>query len=105
MKNSKEKNIIQDLIDKIRLKKDSIPTNTIEQRRVRGAYVDCIVMAEEILKTEKTSPTLVFNPENCPISPIDFKNAKFFANHEDAIKYVEEQQKQEREKIKQNEQQ
>lgn len=38
------------LIEEIKLKADSIPTNTKENRRAKGAYVDCLMMAKEASK-------------------------------------------------------
>lgn len=38
------------LIEQIKLKADSIPTNTKENRRAKGAYVDCLMMAKEANK-------------------------------------------------------
>lgn len=38
------------LIEQIKLKADSIPTTTKENRRVKGAYVDCLIMAKEANK-------------------------------------------------------
>lgn len=38
------------LIEKIKLKADSIPTNTKENRRVKAAYVDCLMMVKEGVK-------------------------------------------------------
>jgi hypothetical protein len=35
---------MKELIEQIKLKADSIPTNTKENRRVKGAYVDCLMM-------------------------------------------------------------
>ena len=43
----KEKNNMKELIEKIKLKADSIPTNTKENRRVKGAYVDYLIMVKE----------------------------------------------------------
>ncbi len=41
---------MNELIEQIKLKADSIPTNTDVNRRVKGAYVDCLVMAKEANK-------------------------------------------------------
>ena len=38
---------MQKLIEEIKLKADSIPTNTKENRRAKGAYVDCLLMAQK----------------------------------------------------------
>ncbi len=38
---------MKELIEQIRFKANSIPTNTKENRRAKGAYVDCLIMAEE----------------------------------------------------------
>lgn len=38
------------LIEQIKLKADSIPTNTKENRIAKGAYVDCLIMAKEANK-------------------------------------------------------
>jgi hypothetical protein len=41
---------MKELIEQIKLKADSIPTNTKENRRAKGAYVDCLMMAKEANK-------------------------------------------------------
>lgn len=41
---------MKELIEQIKLKADSIPTNTKENRRVKGAYVDCLMMVKEASK-------------------------------------------------------
>lgn len=41
---------MKELIEQIKLKADSIPTNTEINRRVKGAYVDCLIMAKEASK-------------------------------------------------------
>lgn len=41
---------MKELIEQIKLKADSIPTNTRENRRVKGAYVDCLIMVKEASK-------------------------------------------------------
>lgn len=41
---------MEELIKQIKLKADSIPTNTKENRRVKGAYVDCLMMIKEASK-------------------------------------------------------
>lgn len=41
---------MKELIEQIKLKADSIPTNTKENRRVKGAYVDCLMMMKEATK-------------------------------------------------------
>ena len=41
---------MKELIEQIKLKADSIPTNTRENRRVKGAYVDCLMMVREASK-------------------------------------------------------
>lgn len=38
---------MKELIEQIKLKADSIPTNTKENRRIKGAYVDCLIMVKE----------------------------------------------------------
>jgi hypothetical protein len=41
---------MKELIKQIKLKADSIPTNTKENRMVKGAYIDCLMMAKEASK-------------------------------------------------------
>lgn len=41
---------MKELIEQIKLKADSIPTNTKENRRAKGAYVDCLMMVKEASK-------------------------------------------------------
>jgi hypothetical protein len=47
---------MKELIEQIKLKADSIPTNTKENRRVKGAYVDCLMMAKEASKNLVLAP-------------------------------------------------
>jgi hypothetical protein len=41
------------LFDQIKLKADSIPTNTAENRKVKGAYVDCLTLIREAKEMER----------------------------------------------------
>jgi hypothetical protein len=41
------------LFHQIKLKADSIPTNTAENRKVKGAYVDCLTLIREAKEMEK----------------------------------------------------
>jgi hypothetical protein len=41
------------LIEEIKLKVDSIPTNTKENRRVKGSYVGCLILAQAKLPIEQ----------------------------------------------------
>jgi hypothetical protein len=41
---------MKEIIEQIKLKAESIPTNTKENRRVKGAYVDCLMMVKEASK-------------------------------------------------------
>ena len=41
------------LFDQIKLKADSIPTNTAENRKVKGVYVDCLTLIREYKEVEK----------------------------------------------------
>lgn len=41
---------MKELIEQIKLKADSIPTNTKENRRIKGAYIDCLMMVKEASK-------------------------------------------------------
>lgn len=38
------------LIEQINFKADGIPTNTKENRRAKGVYIDCLMMAKEYFK-------------------------------------------------------
>jgi hypothetical protein len=38
---------MKELIQQIKLKADSIPNNTETNRRVKGAYVDCLIMVKK----------------------------------------------------------
>ena len=44
---------MKELIEKIKLKAHSIPTNTKENRKVKGAYVDCLMMINETEQQER----------------------------------------------------
>lgn len=41
---------MKELIEQIKLKADSIPTNTKENRRAKGVYIDCLMMVKEASK-------------------------------------------------------
>ena len=41
---------MKELIEQIKLKADSIPTNTKENRRAKGVYIDCLMMVKEARK-------------------------------------------------------
>lgn len=47
---------MKELIEQIKLKVDIIPTNTKENRRVKGAYVDCLMMLKEASKNLALAP-------------------------------------------------
>jgi hypothetical protein len=47
------KTAIDGLIEQIKSKADSLPINTKENRRVKGIYVDCLIMAREAKEMEK----------------------------------------------------
>jgi hypothetical protein len=49
---------MKELIEQIKLKADSIPTNTKENRRVKGAYIDCLMMVKEASKNLVLSPVM-----------------------------------------------
>lgn len=48
---------MQELIDKLRVKIHNTPANTKENRRVRGVYTDCLMIAKEIL--ERKTDTMI----------------------------------------------
>ena len=41
------------LIEQIKIKADNVPTNTKENRMVKGVYVDCLIMVKEAKELEK----------------------------------------------------
>jgi len=41
---------MKELIEQIKLKADNIPTNTKENRRAKGVYIDCLMMVKEASK-------------------------------------------------------
>jgi len=47
------KTAIQYLIEKLKEKHKAIPINTEHNRRIKGAYVDCLLMVKELLEDEK----------------------------------------------------
>jgi hypothetical protein len=53
---------MKELIQQIKLKADSIPTNTKENRRVKGAYVDCLMMVKEASKNLVLVPVMLSLP-------------------------------------------
>ena len=58
---------MKELIEQIKLKADSISTNTKENRRVKGAYVDCLMMvkeASENLVLADVSNSLLLDKDN-----------------------------------------
>ena len=56
---------MKELIEQIKLKADSIPTNTRENRRVKGAYVDCLMMVKEASKNLVLAPVSGLVCVNC----------------------------------------
>jgi hypothetical protein len=48
-----KKTALDILFDQIKLKADSIPINTADNRKVKGAYVDCLMLIREAKKMEK----------------------------------------------------
>ncbi len=48
-----KKTALDILFDQIKLKADSIPTNSAENRKVKGAYVDCLTLIREAKEMEK----------------------------------------------------
>ena len=50
-----KKTAIEWLVEQIKSKTDNLPTNTKENRRLKGAYVDCLMMlkkAKEMLEQQ-----------------------------------------------------
>jgi predicted restriction endonuclease len=45
--------VVELLIEQIKIKADNIPTNTKENRIVKGIYVDCLLMAKQSKEIEK----------------------------------------------------
>jgi hypothetical protein len=41
------------LVEQIKSKADNLPTNTKENRRAKGIYVDCLMMARQAKEMEK----------------------------------------------------
>lgn len=44
---------VEFLIEQIKSKADNLPTNTKENRMVKGIYVDCLIMARQAKENEK----------------------------------------------------
>jgi hypothetical protein len=59
---------MKELFRQIKLKADSIPINTKENRRVKGAYVDCLMMIKEAMIHESKPTCDVSRSEN-PTEP------------------------------------
>ena len=73
-----DKTAMNILIEKIKAKADSIPMNTAVNRYQKGAYVDCLVMAKELLPDEEQQiidAILAFTGLN-HASPTDDTNMK-----------------------------
>lgn len=58
---------MKELIEQIKLKADSIPTNTKENRMVKGAYVDCLLMAKEASKKLISAKKKTVNTAAAPL--------------------------------------
>jgi hypothetical protein len=56
-----KKTALDILFDQIKLKADSIPTNTAENRKVKGAYVDCLTLIREAKEVEKEQNNITEN--------------------------------------------
>lgn len=48
-----EQTAVEFLIEQIKSKADNLPTNTKENRRAKGIYVDCLIMARQAKEIEK----------------------------------------------------
>lgn len=49
----KSQTAVEWLFNTIKLKADSIPTNTADNRRTKGVYVDCLMLIKEAKQMEK----------------------------------------------------
>ena len=52
MTNNKQQTAVEWLFDRIKIKADSISCNTQNNRMVKGAYVDCLMLIMEAKKME-----------------------------------------------------
>ena len=73
---------MEELIKQIKEKADSIGTSTKIDRRVKGAYVDCLVMVKEALSIHDVSKSLpkgvnivtAKSPQGFEFDQIDYDN-------------------------------
>lgn len=58
---TKKQTAVEHLIEQIKIKADSITTNTKENRIVKGIYVDCLIMAKQAKQMEKEQIVEAYN--------------------------------------------
>lgn len=81
------------LIEKIKAKADSLGVSRKEDRRVKGVYVDCLLMAEEELNTNYIND--MFDFANYLYGNFDYhdntKDGDIYIHNDNGLQYTREQ--------------
>ena len=67
----KSQTAVEWLFNMIKLKADSIPTNTAVNRRAKGVYVDCLMLIKEAKQMEKEQIISAYKADRYPCSDED----------------------------------
>ena len=78
------------LIEQIKSKKDSLSTNTKEERMAKGIYVDCLIMARETKELEKQQ-LINFHIETMKIGLIKEGEKKWLESYKPKITKIAEE--------------
>ena len=78
------------LIEQIKSKKDSLSTNTKEERMAKGIYVDCLIMARETKEIEKQQ-LINFHIETMKIGLIKEGEKKWLESYKPKITKIAEE--------------
>lgn len=84
------KTAVELLIEQIKSKKDSLSTNTKEERIVKGIYVDCLIMARETKELEKQQ-LINFHIETMKIGLIKEGEKKWLESYKPKITKIAEE--------------
>ena len=86
----KSQTAVELLIEQIKSKKDSLSTNTKEERMAKGIYVDCLIMARETKEIEKQQ-LINFHIETMKIGLIKEGERKWLESYKPKITKIAEE--------------
>ena len=84
------KTAVELLIEQIKSKKDSLSTNTKDERMAKGIYVDCLIMAREAKEIEKQQ-LINFHIETMKIGLIKEGERKWLESYKPKITKIAEE--------------